>query len=187
MTERDLPGVIHLEDDNGDMVALKRIEPHVGVKSLGVITSIDGNECKQLERMHNFIIQWNTSLNDGKLPHALNFQAMNTRITRTLLYPLPATALNETECASLEAKLYRTSLPKCGISEKLPLAIRYASHRFMGLAVPRLHQHQGLNHLLEFVKHHLGTSLMAQQIQTSLELIHTIIGTRSWCFDYPSK
>ena len=56
MTERDLPGVIHLEDDNGEMVALKRIEPHVGVKSLGVITSIDGNECKQLERMHNFIL-----------------------------------------------------------------------------------------------------------------------------------
>lgn len=57
----------------------------------------------------------------------------------------------------------------------------------MGFGVPRFHQQQGLLHLREFVKHYKGTSLFAQQLQTSLELIQTIIGTQSWCFHYPSS
>ena len=186
MTSNDLPGTIHLEDDDGTMVALQRTEPDVGVKSLGVITTTNGSEQKQLERMHGFITQWTVAMNAGRLPHSLNFQAMTTRINRILSYHLPATSLTETQCKGLESALYRTTLPRCGISEKLPLAIRYATPRYLGLGIPRFLQHQGLSHLREFVKHNHGSTIFAQQLQTSLELIQTIIGTQSWCFSYPS-
>ena len=47
LSSNDLPGSIQLEDDDGQLVDLKRIEPSVGVKSLGVISTATGNEEKQ--------------------------------------------------------------------------------------------------------------------------------------------
>ena len=166
---------------------MKRIEPSVGVKSLGVISAATGNEENQLERMHEFIKSWVAALNVGKLPPHMNLQAMNTRILRTLLYPLPATSLTPQNCADLESSLYRESLPKCGISSKLPLTIRYCATRYMGLGITRFGIIQGLYHLSEFVENYHGDSLMAQQILIQCELIQTIIGTKSWCFNYPAS
>ena len=137
--------------------------------------------------MHSFITNWTTALNVGKLPPHMNFQATTTRILRTLSYPLPATSLSTQECVDLESALYRTTLPKCGISSKLPLAIRYGTHRHMGLGMTQFHTIQGIHHLREFVEKYRGQNIMSQQILLSYELIQTTIGTRSWCFDYSAS
>lgn len=187
LTSNDLPGSIQLDDDDGQLVDLKRIEPTVGVKSLGVISTATVNEEKQLERMHGFIKAWTAALNVGKLPPHMNLQAMNTRIIRTLLYPLPATSLTQQECINIESALYRESLPKCDMSSKLPLAVRYCSTRYMGLGLTRFEIMQGLYHLGEFIENYHSESLMAQQIIIQCELIQTILGTQTWCFDYSAS
>ena len=95
-------------------------------------------------------------MNAGKLPPHMNFQAITTRILWTILYPLPAISLSTQECVDLESALYRSTLPKCGISSKLPLAIRYGAHRHMGLGMTQFNIMQGIHHLSEFAENYRG-------------------------------
>ena len=94
----------------------------------------------------------------------MHLQAMFTRISRTLIYTLSTTCFNEHECTSLEAQLYRHSLSRCGISSKLPFAIRYSSLCYMGLTVPSYYVHQGTGHLSELIKFYDTPTKIGEQM-----------------------
>ena len=75
-----------------------------------------------------------------------------------------------------EMQLYSKTLPRCIVSSKLPLAIRYSPKRFMGLAIPEFYVHQGIQHTYELLSSFDTNNTTAQQLQISFELIHLLIG-----------
>ena len=115
----------------------------------------------------------------------MNLLAMFTRISRTLIYPLSTTCLQESDCTNIESQLYRHSLPRCGISSKLPFAIRYSTPCYMGLSVPSYYVHQGTAHLREFIKIYDTQTKIGEQMRIGIEVSQLTIGTGRWIFDYP--
>ena len=122
-------------------------------------------------------------INLSVLPQAMNLRSLHTRILKTLTYPLPTTCFTNDDCVALEAALYRKSLPKCGVSSKLPLAVRYAPVGYMGIGMPQLHVQQGICHLRELIRALPTNGITSQQMQISNEVLHLMTGTPTWIFD----
>ena len=182
-TTLDHPATLYLEDEDGVDKALDRIEPDEGVKSLGVYTQLDGEEDSEIEYLEGKITLWNSMIKHSPLPANMNLQAMLTRITRTVCYPLPATNLTMPQCRALEAQLYQHSLPKCGISSKYPLVLRYSPSCFMGLSIPEFYSEQGVQHVSELFKHYGKQTTSGKQLFLQMELARLILGSQKWMFD----
>ena len=98
----DSPAEIYLADENGNVEQVKRVSPATAVLGLGIYLAADGNEKKQFEYMEQSITSWLNRLTLSPLPPSMNFQAMHTRILRTLFYPLPVTCLKSNNAAALK-------------------------------------------------------------------------------------
>ena len=149
---------------------------------MGVYLQPVGSDQQQIDTMIESIKKWKTQLQHSTLPPSFNFNAMHSRIIRTLFYPLPTTCLNHDQCKQLEASVYRESLPRCGVSSKLPLIMRYGPRQFMGLAIPEFEIQQGLCHTRELLTSFDFGNTTSEQFQICLELIHLMIGTPEWAF-----
>ena len=112
-TSHYYPATLYLEDEDGVDKALDRVEPHEGVKSLGVFTQLDGQEDDEIIYLEDKITLWNSMIKHSPLPATMNMQS----------YPLPTTNLTISQYRDSEASLYRHSLPKCSISSKYPPAL----------------------------------------------------------------
>ena len=179
----EIPTSIRLADENGTMFELCRNEPTTSLEGLGVYLQPAGSDDDQFKYMMDNIDQWLKQVLHSSLPPSLNFTALHSRILRRLHYPLAATCLTPEQCRAMEVKLYSRTLPRCGISSKLPLAMRYCPRRFMGLAIPEFITHQDIQHTFELLSSYDTNNTMAQQLQVSIELIHLLIGTQNWIFD----
>ena len=155
----------------------------MSLEGLGVFLQPAGSDVDQMKYMIENIDNWLKQVSHSSLPQSLNFKAFHSRILRRLHYPLAATCLSNEQCRTLEVKLYSRTLPQCGISSKLPLAMRYCPRRYMGLAIPEFHVHQGIQHTFELLTSYETNNTMSQQLQLSIELIHLLIGTQNWLFD----
>ena len=179
----ELPGTLELEDERGTRLSLQRNEPTTSLEGLGVYLQPAGSDNDQHEYLSGKITKWLDQVQISSLPALLNFNALHSRILRTIHYPLATTCFTKDQCKRLEIQLYSKTLPKCGISSKIPLAVRYSPKRFLGLAIPEIHVHQGIQHTYELITSYDTQNTTAQQLQISLELIHLLIGTQRWSFD----
>ena len=176
-----------LKDTNGVDSPLDRIESDEGVKSLGVFTQLDGGETDELEYLDGKITIWNTMVKQSPLPPTVNLQPILTRTTRTIIYPLPVTNFTQVECREIEGKLYRHSLPKCGISSKYPFAMRYAPTYYMGLPIPEFYNQHGTQHLFELLKHYNKPTTSGKQMFLQFELARLIVASSKWIFQLKSS
>ena len=178
------PYEIFLEDDQMVPISIARKEPNEGVKGLGVILQATGCDVCEHEYLMTSVTDWILMITHSPLQTFLNLQALTTRIVKTIEYPLPTTCFSRAQCRQLELALYSKSLPRCGISTKLPLTMRYSPRCFYGLGLPEFDIRQGIFHTQEFIKHWGRSSQTAQQLQLDSELAQLHIGTKSWIFDY---
>ena len=89
----------------------------------------------------------------------------------SMTYTLPITPLTSAQCQSLDARLFRTLLPRCGYNRNMSRAIRHAPTQMGGAGFRPLYVEQGI--------------LMVQQIHKFLNSPTTTIGkllrmTLSW-------
>ena len=116
----------------------------------------------------------------------MNLSALHCRITKTIFYPLLVTSFTNEQCTHLEKLLYQKNLPRCGISSKFPLAIRYSPKCFYGLDIANFYISQGTFHVQELIKSFDQDNITSQQFQLSLELAQLTIGSPTWLFDQDS-
>ena len=71
-------------------------------------------------------VNWAAKLQLGRSSLAEAWKALNTTISRKLVYPLQALTLAEKECTSIMAPAIHTSLPKAGISSCISSVVQHA-------------------------------------------------------------
>ena len=78
--------------------------------------------------MINFLrlaaVNWAAKLRIGRSSQAEAWKALNTTMSRKLMYPLPALTLTEKECTSIMAPAIRAAIPKAGISSSISSVVR---------------------------------------------------------------
>lgn len=87
----------------------------------------------------------------------------------------------------MEAALYRTSLPTCGVSSEPPFAIRYSPPCYMGLGIAEIHVNQGIQHVSELLVHYDKPTTSGKQMHLHFELAQLIIGSEKWIFDIQDR
>lgn len=136
MIHQDL--YIYIDNENDVRHEIKRKEPWIPVKNLGIHTVVTGCEDE--------VKSWLDVIDYSTLSPSLNTNALLTRITKIIEYPLPTTCFSEKQCRANELSLYPKSLPKCGVSSKFLLTLRYGPRAYFGLGFPSFYMQQGLYH-----------------------------------------
>ena len=100
---------------------------------------------------------------------------MITTISRTWLYPLQATTLNQDECDDILRPLYAEILPRLGANRKIPKVYLYAPKSLMGLGLPDIYAMQGTAQIKALIFHMnkctmVGKLLLAEIGAASIEL-----------------
>ena len=109
---------------------------------LGLWMSPAKKNTKMISSLRLAAVNWAAKLRLGRSSQAEAWKALNTTISRKLMYPLPALTLTEKECTSIMAPVIRAALPKAGISSCISSVERHAP-RSLGLDVPNLYTAMG--------------------------------------------
>lgn len=92
------PADVQVQDKNGVMQTLQHLEPHESRRSLGVYSAPDGNSQDQVAILHASAEDWSEKICTGCLPQAEAWLTLQTRIMKTIEYPLPACTLTLKQC-----------------------------------------------------------------------------------------
>jgi len=150
---------------------------------LGISQRTDGSEKDQIEKIYESIEKWNNQMRSSKLFPSQNLKATLTKISRSILYPLPALSLTEKHCTKISNKLYSACLPKCGVSSKFPVLFRYLPHQYQGLGLPDMYYEQESAKLKELVFKSYTDGVCWQQMELGLEIAQSTIGVRDIIFN----
>lgn len=181
----EVPGSITLVNEKGNMETLSRYDHTHPREYLGVIQTTSGSEEAQLEKLRNSIIQWNAMIKNSRLPPVMNMEATLCKIHKTLTYPGAALTIPEEEYKKLSSKLYKITLPKCGIVRSFPITPRHLPHHYQGLHLPNLYLEQEISKVKELLNFATTKSIIGKQLQMGLETIQMNTGVRDIIYNYP--
>ena len=119
-----------------DYTKLKRLEAWMPIEILGVSLCLTGSDEGEYTRSFKDITTWCDKVRDSHLqPHAAHRALLGT-VVKTIEYRLPATQFDEKQCKKMKSSLYKSKIPKLGISQKLPFVYRHAPVSRGGLGFP---------------------------------------------------
>ena len=171
---------LKIQDDDGITRPIKRYEYDDSREYLGVLQSANNDVKDQLKIMESAVLEWNSLIQKSKLSPTLNLNALFNRIHKQLEYPLPATVLTKKQLSRISDKLYKVSLPKCGIIRTFPKRFRTLPTYYYGLNLPNLYLSMQIGKLKEVVRHTGSSSILGQQLQISFEIAQLESGQESF-------
>lgn len=102
---------------------------------------------------------------------------LQTTVTKTLEYPLPATTLTREECLYIMRPLCQAGLPAMGINRNLPTELVWGPLRAQGLGLHHLYVTQGIEHLKVLVtRGTLREDITGSLIRLSVEQMKVELG-----------
>ena len=102
---KDSPATISIPDYKLKEHIIKRHEPNIGNKGLGVYLAPDGNNTEEFEYLEKKIIAWCGKIATTILSPSAAYLGLCSTIMATIRYPLASTTFTETECDKLEVIL----------------------------------------------------------------------------------
>ena len=138
---------LYMKQGEGNDIPLTQKDPYDSFFSLGIWQSPSGNDNKQKERLIDQIRQWDTSTTNQKLTWLLARLALMTTIGRTLLYPLPATALTQEQCREIQRVYLKSVLGKIGIVRTAPRILAEVPTSLGGLGLIAFEAQQLISHI----------------------------------------
>jgi len=174
---------IKLADEEGVEKPIQTYEEKQSREYLGILQRTDGKENDQIEALMHKIEKWNNQMQASKLYSSLNLKATLSKIMRSLLYPLPALTLTEHQCLKISNKLYSNCFPKCGLSSKFQISFRYLPTQYQGLGLPSMYYVQESSKISELVLKSYSDSICWKQMELSLEIMQSMIGSRDIIFN----
>ena len=140
-------------DNTGTPQTIKRLGISDAQEMLGVSLAPDGDKSEQIRSMREKAMLWATQVKAGFLSSSDVWTSMTTGIFKGLQYPLPALTLTYDECRSILTPVIDAGLPRCGLTRKMPLAIRDGPLKAGGLGLPNLYLSMGVSRVQKLVEH----------------------------------
>ena len=176
-TKGTLPAEVRLVNEEGDLEAIKRLEPSEATKVVGLFQAMDGNMTAQFEDLEQRATKWGKAIKKHKVPDRIAWQGLSTVIWPSLKFPLAATNLQEWQGEDIVSTLYRTVLPSLGANRNFPMHWRFAPTRLQGLGLPHPYIEQGIAQLSEILYHGVAPTYTGSFIRASLEQAQLEVGS----------
>ena len=119
-------------DDNNQQKMVYQCKPSEARKTLGVYIAPDGNMDAQIEYMYNKACAFSSKLRHCQLTGYDALYAVNTRIMKTLQYPLPTLHLTKSECTKIMYPILCSLLGKMKIVRTIKREILYGPRQHQG-------------------------------------------------------
>ena len=107
---------------------------------------------------------------------------MNTRILRTLAYPLVTTTLTKQECTGLMTPILVPVLGKAKIVRTIPRAILYGPTKYQGFGLTNLHVYQGCAQIAQLLQFWNTSTELGKVYKISYEYLLMELGVQQQPF-----
>jgi len=138
---------IYINGTDQQRVSLTIKDPNDAFFTLGIWQSPSGDEKSQVEYLLEKIEAWDTHTTKNKLPWSLARIAMRATIGRTLLYSLPAIALDEKQCYNIQKKYRQATLGKIGFVRTTSKLLTEAPVNVGGIGLLSIEVQQLIHHV----------------------------------------
>ena len=170
----------------GELVELRQFEASQASETLGVFLAPDGNNHAAVKSLTGKAQLWSDLVHKGHLTAADVMLAMDTTITQTLKYSLPALTLTEKECKSIMAPVLTVALPFSQISRNFPRSVVYGPKALMGLGKSNMFIRQGATHIGLLQKFLNTDTITGELLRATIEgtKLHIGIGKNLFSLDF---
>ena len=165
-------------DADGQMITLRQFEPSKASETLGVFLAPDGNNEAAIEALLEKSNIWSELVHKGHLNANDVMRAMDSTITQSLKYPLPALTLTEDECKRIMAPVLKVALPRSHVCRTFPRAVVYGPKSLMGLGKTDLYVKQGTTQIGLLQQYLQTDTITGELLRSNIEAIKMHIGIR---------
>ena len=187
MTASENPGELFIQVEfNGDKKKIKRLEPHVASKALGVYLAPDGKYNKQFEILDKKIRKWARKIRTSSLSHRERLVAYHGYILRGILYVLSATSFTKEQCDKLQTIispiLYNAFRVQRNAS-RIPL---YTPKSLGGYGIVSIYHLQGIEKLKYLFMHRRRSDTTGELLNISMRYTQLELGISKtfWSTNY---
>ena len=146
-------------------------------RTLGVRLAPDGNNIAEVTFLRERVNNWADRIRTGHLPRRLVWESMQTTITKSIQYPLPATTLTEAQCRWIMAPLLAHGLSGIGVVRTMKRDVVYGPVKYQGLGLSCLFTFQMTEHIVRILKYcTANNNITGQLIQHTLEATKLEVG-----------
>ena len=139
-------------EENNTRRTVHQCSPSEARKTLGVHIAPDGNMNSQIEAMLSASEAFSTKLKHSRLSGCDALHSFNTRIMKTLTYPLPTSMLTEVDCNKIMSPTIHSVLGKAKIVRSIKRDVLYGPLQYQGFGLTNLHVCQGSMQLAQLVQ-----------------------------------
>ena len=168
---------LYVRNKQKEYQKLTQLEVHEARETLGVYIAANGNWKEQAIQLTRKAKQWGDKLRKGYLNPGDAMLALQTTITKSLEYCLPATTLTKKQCTDIIKPLLASALPKMNISRNINRQAVHLPKQYNGIGIIDLHMQQGISHIKILLQHGGHETTTGQLLQASLELLLLEIGS----------
>ena len=118
---------------------MKQAPAHIGKETLGVHLAPDGNCNDAVKILRQKAEHWHNQITTGRISPEEAWRCVDSTITKTLEYPLPALSLTKTEYKYIMHPVKEAGLAQAKVCRRYPLDLVYGSTDLMGLGLKDLY------------------------------------------------
>ena len=183
-----IPDVV---DGNETTVSLRRLEPNVGERQLGIIMPVDGNFQQEMQ------VRWDMSKELGQRMYRAPLTPYEGIIVYKMYYvpkiayPISLTKFTQKDCDNIQSQFYRYALPKMGINRHTPKALIFGPKELGGFGFHDLYTDQMIQHITKITQHVRRNDSVGKVFISNLKTMALIVGSSTpffelhyWNFQY---
>ena len=140
-----------MADENHERRPVYQCTPDESRRTLAVNLAPTGDMTKQLQVMTTQAKQFGSKLKHSRLTGLEAIIAMNSRIMRTLSYPLVTTTLTKKQCQQIMTPILYSVLGKAKIVRTIARAVLYGPKKYQGMGFLNLYVYQDSVQLSQFM------------------------------------
>jgi hypothetical protein len=165
------------EVESEDMARLRRVEPVEAVKTLGVMLNLEGTDQAGVGYLRGKAEEWAEHIYTGVLTKNDAWYALNTRIMKTMEYPMAAICISRKQWDHVMAPILEAGLNAIQFSQKFPRDIVYGPKDLQGLGVKDPYIVQGLTWIKALLHQGERATMTGALLWSSIESLHLELGT----------
>ena len=172
-------------DDNNQRKMVYQCKPNEARKTLGVYIAPDGNMDAQIEYMYNKACTFSSKLKHCRLTGHDALYAVNTRIMKTLQYPLPTLHLTKSECTKIMYPILSSLLGKMKIVRTIKREVLYGPRKYQGFGLTNLYVYQGCTQLAILLQFSTTTTELGRIHRITIDSLRLELGTTTFPLNLP--
>ncbi len=170
---------LYLKNTDGTTVKLKSTQPSEGLHHLGIYISTDGNSKAETRALIQHCKMFQKVFMQCPLMRKEAAVIYSTIYLPTITYPFPATVLPLPIMEKAQLMTTPLILSKMGYNRNMPKAVVYAPSTHGGLGFKHLHTKQGLQKVLQLLKHLQTRTTLGKLLDITIKVYQIQAGTKN--------